>query len=66
MRRREPVPRCTCDDTDRCGYCPRIAATAQRESQPYNSPAWQGGGSPVRASEYLGSHQPPTGGDDLQ
>jgi hypothetical protein len=40
MARNEPVRRHTCDDTARCGYC--IAEIAWRQSQPYNSPAWQG------------------------
>jgi hypothetical protein len=35
MKRRQ-----VCDDPTRCGRC--IADIAWRQSQPYNSPAWQG------------------------
>jgi hypothetical protein len=28
------LPRCTCGDRGRCGYCPSIAATAAREGYP--------------------------------
>jgi hypothetical protein len=34
MAHRTPPPACTCNNTGRCGYCPRIAVAAMREGRP--------------------------------